>query len=113
MVFKLECLSTNCRLLREVLHSFVTNAPLWTDQAATPKAAARTTTSYRLDTHIPAHIICQNSVSLSDIPHINTLNTELNPICHFMALLGARHILHLSKLRFKQATLIPFRRKLT
>jgi hypothetical protein len=81
--FKLECPSTYCRLLREILHNFVTNAPLWTDQAATPKAAARrTTTNYRLDTHIPALIFCQYAVSLCDIP------------------------------RIKQATLIPFRRKL-
>jgi len=38
----------NCLLLREILRHFVTNAPLWTDQAATPKATPRrTTTNYR------------------------------------------------------------------
>jgi hypothetical protein len=26
----------------------------------------------------------------------NTLNAKLNPICHFLALLGAHHILHVS-----------------
>jgi len=31
--------------------------------------------------------------------HINPLNAELNPICHFLALLGAHHILHVSGLR--------------
>jgi len=34
--------------------------------------------------------------------HINTLNplnTELNPICHLLALLGAHHILHVSRIR--------------
>jgi len=31
------------------------------------------------------------------------LNTELNPICHLLALLGARHILHVSRVRFKVA----------
>jgi hypothetical protein len=30
---------------------------------------------------------------------INPLNTELNPICHFLALLGAHHILHVSRIR--------------
>jgi hypothetical protein len=30
---------------------------------------------------------------------INTLNTELNPICHLLALLGAHHILHVSRIR--------------
>jgi hypothetical protein len=32
---------------------------------------------------------------------INPLNAELNPICHLLALLGADHILHVSKLRVK------------
>jgi hypothetical protein len=30
---------------------------------------------------------------------INPLNVELNPICHFLALLGAHHILHVSRIR--------------
>jgi len=32
---------------------------------------------------------------------INTLNAELNPICHLLALLGAHHILHVSRKRVK------------
>jgi hypothetical protein len=28
-----------------------------------------------------------------------TLNAELNPICHFLALLGAHHILHISRIK--------------
>jgi hypothetical protein len=32
---------------------------------------------------------------------INTLNAELNPICHLLALLGAHHILHISRIRVK------------
>ena len=31
----------------------------------------------------------------------NSLNAELNPICHLLALLGAHHILHVSRIRFK------------
>jgi len=31
----------------------------------------------------------------------NPLNAELNPICHFLALLGAHHILHVSRIRVK------------
>jgi len=31
----------------------------------------------------------------------NPLNTELNPICHLLALLGAHHIFHVSGLRVK------------
>ena len=30
---------------------------------------------------------------------INPLNAELNPICHFLALLGVHHIFHVSGLR--------------
>jgi hypothetical protein len=34
-------------------------------------------------------------------PHyrINPLNAELNPMCHLLALLGAQHILHISRIR--------------
>jgi len=32
---------------------------------------------------------------------INPLNAELNPICHLLALLGAHHILHVSRIRFQ------------
>jgi hypothetical protein len=37
---------------------------------------------------------------------INTLNAELNPICHLLALLGAHHILHISRIRVKAVMLI-------
>jgi hypothetical protein len=30
---------------------------------------------------------------------IDPLNTKLNPICHFLALLEAHHILHVSSIR--------------
>ena len=33
--------------------------------------------------------------------NISPLNTELNPTCHLLALLGAHHILHISRIRFK------------
>jgi hypothetical protein len=32
---------------------------------------------------------------------VNTLNGELNPTCHFLALLGAHHIFHVSGIRVK------------
>ena len=31
--------------------------------------------------------------------YINPLNSELNPICHLLALLGAHHNLHVSRIR--------------
>ena len=30
---------------------------------------------------------------------LNPLNAKLNPICHLLALLGTRHILHVSRIR--------------
>jgi hypothetical protein len=33
---------------------------------------------------------------------INPLKAELNPICHLLALLGAHHILHVSRIRVKR-----------
>ena len=32
---------------------------------------------------------------------VNLLNAELNPICHLLALLGAHHIIHVSRIRVK------------
>jgi hypothetical protein len=32
---------------------------------------------------------------------VNPLNAELNPTCHLLALLGAHHILHVSRIRIK------------
>ena len=34
----------------------------------------------------------------------NPLNAELNPICHLLALVGAHHILHVSRVRVKFIT---------
>jgi len=35
----------------------------------------------------------------------NPLNAELNPICYLLALLGAHHFLHVSRIRIKSLTL--------
>ena len=35
----------------------------------------------------------------TDVKYINHLNAQLNPICHLLALLGAHHILHVSRIR--------------
>jgi len=32
----------------------------------------------------------------------NPLNAKLNPICYFLALLGTHHILHISRIKFKE-----------
>jgi hypothetical protein len=33
--------------------------------------------------------------------YVNPLNAELNPICHLLALIGAHHILHVSRIKVK------------
>ena len=40
-------------------------------------------------------------MTLHDWSVINALNAELNPICHLQALVGAHHILHVSRVRVK------------
>ena len=37
----------------------------------------------------------------------NTLNTELNPMCHLLALLGAHPILHVSRIRVNNLCIPP------
>jgi len=37
----------------------------------------------------------------------NPLNAKLNPICHLLALLGAHHILHISRIRVKNVGAMP------
>jgi hypothetical protein len=39
---------------------------------------------------------------------LNPLNTELNPICHLLALLGAHPILHVSRIRVKMGNVTTF-----
>jgi hypothetical protein len=53
--------------------------------------------------------ICPHDVANESSAHpypdlfttLNPLNPELNPICHLLALLGAHHILHVSRIRVK------------
>jgi len=44
--------------------------------------------------------------TLSTSVSLNPLNAELNLICHFLALLGAHHILHVSRIRVKAVRLL-------
>ena len=37
--------------------------------------------------------------------YFNPLNPELNPICYLLALLGANHFLHVSRIKVKSLTL--------
>ena len=39
----------------------------------------------------------------------NSLNPELNPISHLLALLGAHHILHISRIRVNGRAVVKWR----
>jgi len=50
-------------------------------------------------------LITETEAGKSDLAkhaRVNPLNAELNPICHLLALLGAHHILHVSRVKAKQ-----------
>ena len=44
---------------------------------------------------------CSPMFDISVLSVINPLNAKLNPICYLLALLGAHHILHVSRIRVK------------
>ena len=44
-------------------------------------------------------------VAMISLYNINPLNAELNPICYLLALLGAHHFLHVSRIRVKSLIL--------
>ena len=51
---------------------------------------------------ISLFVKCRHSTPLRKF---NPLNAELNPICYLLALLGAHHFLHISRIRVKLLTL--------
>jgi len=49
------------------------------------------------------HLMCNDGGAACKFQQIfiNPLSAELNPICHLLALLGAHHIFHVSRIRVK------------
>ena len=47
-------------------------------------------------------VVCCRETTVVIALRINPLNIELNPTCYLLALLGAHHILHVSRVRVKQ-----------
>jgi hypothetical protein len=58
---------------------------------------------------LASHFKLSTQRDVQDKKVINPLNAELNPICHLLALLGAHHILHISRIRVKKDILLLFR----
>ena len=46
----------------------------------------------------------QSDKKTNYVTMLNPLNPELNPICYLLALLGAHHFLHVSRIRVKLLT---------
>ena len=56
----------------------------------------------------PVTIIYKNNTKCKKMQrflNINPLNPKLNPICYLLALLGAHHFFHVSRIRVKLLTL--------
>jgi len=49
--------------------------------------------------NLSLQLYCLETKSVCLASAINTLNAELNSICHLLALLGAHHFLHVRKIR--------------
>ena len=68
----------------------------------TPSYRLYSTCQYR--TNKSLFINCY-TIQLMHYSHFNPLNPEFNPICYLLALLGAHHFLHVSRIRVKLLTL--------
>jgi len=55
----------------------------------------------KIPSHISKFIIDYQYFSVV-LKGINPLNAELNPICYLLALLGAHHFLHVSRIRINK-----------
>ena len=59
---------------------------------------------------IHLNLTVQNILLEIKYSYINPLNAELNPFCHLLALLGAHHILHVSRIRVKAISLYVYQK---
>ena len=64
-----------------------------------------TFTSFILQVNTFEKTIASNPPVISVDGFFNPLNPKLNPICYLLALLGAHHFLHVSRIRVKLLTL--------
>ena len=62
--------------------------------------------SYTKPKYIPAKVIFNFNEQLFWQFFINPLNAALNPICHLLALLGAHHIIHVSRIKVNSTVYI-------
>ena len=61
--------------------------------------------SYAVRSFMHVFSFCSDPLCIEVWYSFNPLNAELNPICYLLALLGAHHFLHVSRIRVKSLTL--------
>ena len=80
-----------------IIH-WIIHCPVEVSRSASEQAVKLVRTSMLPCTFIRLKLLCGQT-------GINPLNAELNPICCLLALLGAHHFLHVSRIRVKSLTL--------
>ena len=95
---------------------FCTKNPTWSTLGSNLSVLVPYSATYRLRYGAAASLfclVCSKNVHLcifepeKQLTEFNPLNPELNPICYLLALLGAHHFLHVSRIRVR---LLTFRR---
>jgi len=73
--------------------------------SATPSHCAFVPGQGHLGVLVKNNLICfQKKFAILKLRIFNPLNPDLNPICYLLALLGAHHFLHVSRIRVKLLT---------
>ena len=90
---------------RSDIHSFITYATGFDLKLRPPSGKTATILVKGRRTKRRFHYIhIKFRLTKKPLLYINPLNPELNPICYLLALLGAHHFLHVSRIRVKLLT---------
>jgi len=83
VIYTLYCATVYTEMSLEIDHSFLVHGHTFLPSDSTVDLTETETGKSDLAKHA----------------RVNPLNAELNPVCHLLALLGAHHILHVSRIR--------------
>jgi len=90
------CCWSSCDQQRQAL--YLSQFPLRRHHGRSPRAYVNQKLQIQL------RFLMMSDITLETCWTINPLNLELNPICYLLALLGAHHFLHVSRIRVKLLT---------
>ena len=86
----------------KILHPVVLSYKIKRKQITTENNFKQYSNSYMFRPHtVIIRLALISSLMVTQWGRFNPLNAELNPICLLLALLGAHHILHVSRIRVK------------